>query len=117
MKGVPSRSMAIPFSTCKGTTDDAANVAGSATTSLSIMRPFSEMNRYLSLPVAILLTNPVDLLRQLPLGGERRGEDHRTCASDERAPVYHWMTSSARPSRECGMLSPSALAVLRLMTS
>jgi hypothetical protein len=29
----------------------------------------------------------------------------------------HWITSSARSSRDCGIVSPSALAVLRLMTN
>jgi hypothetical protein len=29
-----------------------------------------------------------DLLR---LGGERRGEEHRARASEERASVYHWV--------------------------
>src|SRR5260370_33322836 len=29
----------------------------------------------------------------------------------------HWMTSSARSSNDCGMVSPRALAVLRLITS
>jgi hypothetical protein len=33
-----------------------------------------------------------DLVRLLSLGGERRGEEHRTRASKERATVYHWMT-------------------------
>src|SRR5215470_15826539 len=30
-----------------------------------------------------------DLTRFLGLGGERRGEEHRTCASKEPAAVYH----------------------------
>jgi hypothetical protein len=30
-----------------------------------------------------------DLGRLLPLGSERRGEEHRACASKERATVYH----------------------------
>src|SRR5215471_16968612 len=57
------------------------------------------------------------LPRLLPLGGERRGQEHRTRASEERAPVHYWITSSARASSEGGIVSPSALAVLRLMTS
>ena len=36
---------------------------------------------------------PCDLLR---LTGEWRGTEHRTRASQERAPVYHWITLSAR---------------------
>ena len=51
------------------------------------------------------------------LGGERRGEEHRTRAREERATVYHWMILSARCSSVCGMASPSAFAVYKLMTS
>src|SRR5262249_9150378 len=53
----------------------------------------------------------------LRLDSERRGEEHRTCASKERAAVHHCMTSSARASRDGGIVSPRALAVLRLITS
>src|SRR5262245_13442057 len=35
----------------------------------------------------------------------------------ERAPVHHWMISSARTRMDCGIVRPRALAVLRLMTS
>src|SRR4029434_4295796 len=35
-----------------------------------------------------------DLRALLSLGNERRGEEHRTRASEERAAVHHWMTSS-----------------------
>ena len=31
--------------------------------------------------------------------------------------VAYWITSSARPSTDCGIVSPSALAVFRLITS
>ena len=44
-----------------------------------------------------------------------RVERGRVCASD----LYradHWITSSARRSSDCGMVMPSTLAVLRLMT-
>src|SRR5262249_44678948 len=53
----------------------------------------------------------------LRLGGERRGEEHRTRAREERAAVHYWITSSARPSTDGGMVRPSALAVLRLIAS
>src|SRR5262249_7301710 len=39
---------------------------------------------------------------------------------DELAPLHlraHWITSSARPRSDSGIVSPSALAVLRLMIS
>ena len=37
---------------------------------------------------------------------------------DGRAPLdRHWISSSARPSSDGGIVSPSALAVLRLITS
>jgi hypothetical protein len=35
----------------------------------------------------------------LRLGGERRGEEHRTRASEERAPVDHWV----HPQAVCGI--------------
>src|SRR2546426_6160890 len=53
---------------------------------------------------------------RLRLGSERRDDDAGG-ACDERASVHHWMISSARASNDCGMVSPSALAVLRLITS
>jgi hypothetical protein len=31
----------------------------------------------------------VDSSHLLPLGGERRGDEHRTRASEERAPIHH----------------------------
>jgi putative ABC transport system substrate-binding protein len=46
-----------------------------------------------------------------------RGEEHRTRAREERAPIHHWMTSSARPSTDGGIVRPRVLAVLRLMTN
>src|SRR5215470_16011771 len=53
----------------------------------------------------------------LCLDGERRGEEHRTRASEERATVHHWITSSARASSDDGIVRPSALAVFALMTN
>src|SRR5262245_24408615 len=41
----------------------------------------------------------------------------RSAANMRRAPIVYWMTSSARASSDGGMVRPSALAVLRLMTS
>src|SRR6266481_1643303 len=35
------------------------------------------------------------LPRLLPLGGERRGEENRARASEERATVHHWVLSQA----------------------
>ncbi len=40
-------------------------------------------------------TDPGDLLRLLGLDGERRGEEHRIRASEERATVDHWVLSQA----------------------
>src|ERR1700687_2755685 len=37
-------------------------------------------------------TDPVNFGRRVRLGGERRGEEHRTRASKERAAVYHSIT-------------------------
>jgi hypothetical protein len=39
-----------------------------------------------------------DLARLLCLSGERRGEEHPTCASEERATVDYWV----RPQAVCG---------------
>jgi hypothetical protein len=58
-----------------------------------------------------------DVPNLLRVDGERLGEEHRTRTSKESAPPDHWMTSSARASRDGGIVSPRALAVLRLMTS
>src|SRR5262245_45217628 len=54
---------------------------------------------------------------RLSLDAQRRGEKAPTHHGDEHAPVYHWMISSARPSTDGGIVRPSALAVLRLITS
>src|SRR5206468_10963868 len=35
----------------------------------------------------------------------------------QRAPIHHWITSSARSSSDCGIVRPSVFAVLRLMMS
>ena len=53
----------------------------------------------------------------LRLGGERRGEEAASHCADECPPRGHWITSSARSSSDGGIVRPSALAVLRLMTS
>ena len=53
----------------------------------------------------------------LRFGTERRGEEYRARASEERAAVYHWMISSARCRSGGGIVRPRALAVFRLMTS
>ena len=58
-----------------------------------------------------------DLGRLLGLGGERCGEKAASQSADERSPRGHWMISSARCSKDWGIVSPRALAVLRLMTS
>ena len=62
-------------------------------------------------------TDPGDLPRLLPLGGERRGEEAASQSPEERAPVHHSMTWSARCRSDGGIVRPRALAVLRLMTN
>src|SRR5262245_7823764 len=59
----------------------------------------------------------IHLRRLLRFGDEGRGEDTRTHHGNERSPVHHWMISSARISTDCGIVSPRAFAVLRLITS
>ena len=46
-----------------------------------------------------------------------RGVTKQADAAVFRAMLLHRITSSARDSSDCGIVSPSALAVLRLMTS
>jgi hypothetical protein len=55
--------------------------------------------------------------RSLRLGDERRGQGPKRQPAEERAPVHHSMTWSARPSSDCGIVSPSAFAAFRLITS
>src|SRR5262245_61449388 len=56
-------------------------------------------------------------LRWLRVAGPWRGENGPANRGDERSPVHHSMTWSARSSTDCGIVRPSAFAVLRLMTS
>ena len=42
--------------------------------------------------------DPVPLPGVLRLGGERRGEEHRSCASEERTTIDHW----GSPQASCG---------------
>src|SRR5262249_30698634 len=56
-----------------------------------------------------------DLPRLLRSGGKRRDEKATCQRSHKSSPANHWTISSARISTDCGILRPSALAVLRLM--
>ena len=56
-----------------------------------------------------------DLGRLLSFGGERHGQGPQREPLPERAPLHHWMISSARTRIDCGIVSPSAFAVFRLM--
>src|SRR5438552_16561855 len=53
----------------------------------------------------------VYLARLLRLGGEWRGEKAARQTAQKCAPKHYWITSSARPSSDGGIVSPSALAV------
>ena len=53
----------------------------------------------------------------LRLDGERHGEEAASQRVDEHSPGDHWMIWSARCSSDGGIVSPSAVAVLRLMIS
>src|ERR1700730_1343829 len=68
-------------------------------------------------PVERQIAYASDLGGLLRLGGERRGEQAASQTSEECPAIHYWIPSSARPSSDCGIVSPSALAVLRLMTS
>ena len=61
--------------------------------------------------------DPVDLARGLGGGGAGHREGPEGEAAEEGAPVHHSMTWSARSRIDGGMVRPSALAVLRLITS
>src|SRR5262245_6761016 len=61
--------------------------------------------------------NSGDLPGLLGLASERRREDAPTHDADERSPVHYWMISSALTRKDCGIVSPRALAVFRLITN
>src|SRR5437016_3054063 len=60
--------------------------------------------------------NAVHLPGLLPLGDDRNGEEAARDSAEEGPPMHYWMTSSARPSSDGGIVRPSAFAVFRLMT-
>src|SRR5262249_59496485 len=60
---------------------------------------------------------PRNFPRLLGVSREWRGQDAPTHAADERSPVHYRMISSARTNSDCGIVRPSALAVLRLITN
>ncbi len=64
-----------------------------------------------------IATEPGDLRRRLSFGRERPGEEEDGQRANECAAIHHRITSSACPSSDGGIVSPRALAVLRLMTS
>src|SRR5713101_2065269 len=57
--------------------------------------------------------NPIGPSLRLRLD-KRRGEETDADAGDECASVHQWITSSARRRSDGGIVSPRALAVLRL---
>src|SRR5262245_46384709 len=63
-----------------------------------------------------ILHNPRRLFRQALRACVRHGP-RVMCACLRCAPHTYWITSSARRSRDGGIVIPSALAVLRLITS
>src|SRR2546425_1064139 len=76
------------------------------------------------LPLEAQECRPVLLVCEINLHDAAREQ----CATDQRdkkrdvlaeepTSCRHWITSSARKSSDCGIVRPSALAVLRLMTS
>src|SRR5262245_63240778 len=54
---------------------------------------------------------------RLRLACERTSENASPHHANERSPVHYWMISLARNNTDCGIVRPSALAVLRLMDS
>ena len=63
------------------------------------------------------IANPRNPSRLLRPGGERRGEEAAGHGTEECSPLHYSITSSARARSEGGIVSPRALAVLRLITS
>ena len=57
-----------------------------------------------------------DVARLLRVCDERGSEQAASEGPNKCPPIHYWITSSARSSSGCGILSPSALAVLRLTT-
>lgn len=64
-----------------------------------------------------MMTRQQYLLRSLRLGHEGSNKNAPTCHANDRPPVHHCMTSSARPSTDGGIVRPSALALLSLTTN
>src|SRR3989442_15662751 len=60
---------------------------------------------------------PPHLPRLLRLGGKGRGQRPESEPAEERAPVHHSITWSARTSNEGGIVRPRPLPDLRLKTS
>ena len=58
-----------------------------------------------------------DLGRLLGFGSERYGEEAASQSADEHSPGDHWISLSARCSSDGWIVSPRALAALRLMIS
>ena len=58
-----------------------------------------------------------EYLSLLRIDSERRGEEASRKCADETSPVHYSITWSARPSTDGGIVSPNALAVLRLITN
>src|SRR5215468_949370 len=66
--------------------------------------------------IVVQVDNPAKRHLVLRLDAEGRSEETER-GNQEHPPTDHWITSSARWSIDGGIVSPSALAVLRLMTS
>jgi len=72
---------------------------------------------WVSGPVGSQVTYARDPGRLLRPGGEGRGEEAAAQHSYERPTIHHSITRSAPDRMDGGIVRPSALAVLRLMTS
>jgi hypothetical protein len=60
---------------------------------------------------------PRDFGWLLRSGREWRTENGSARDGDERSPIHHSITRSARSSSDCGIVRPRALAVFKLMTN
>src|SRR5215468_9739293 len=82
-----------------------------------LAKPFAKRGERQLTPRSRQEPDSPEFARFLRLDCDRYREHAPTHQGDERSPVHHWMISSARTRTDCGIVSPSVLAVLRLITN
>src|SRR5215471_780478 len=79
-----------------------------------LAKPFAKRGERQLTPRSRQEPDSPEFARFLRLDGDRYREHAPTDRGNERSPVHHSMIWSARSSTGCGIVRPSALAVLRL---